>query len=98
MGTEMPVVAELFYGMEFSASREENIRRLRLALSGIPCWPFDRGAAETYGRIAAELRRTGRGMQVVDIMIAQTIGNCTVVSADRDLQAVPELIVENWLP
>jgi tRNA(fMet)-specific endonuclease VapC len=40
-------------------------------------------------------------MQVVDMMvaaIAKTLGNCTVVSADGDLAAVPELIVKNWRP
>ena len=38
-------------------------------------------------------------MQVVDMMIAAislTLGNCTVVSADSDLGAVPGLRVENW--
>ena len=28
--------------------------------------------------------------------IAKTLGNCTVVSADSDLTAVPGLTVENW--
>ena len=41
IGTCMPVVAELFYGMEFSATREENLRRLRRALSRVVCWPLD---------------------------------------------------------
>lgn len=56
IGTCMPVVAELFYGLEFSSTRDANIHRLRRALSGIVCWPFDRDAAEEYGRLAAELR------------------------------------------
>jgi tRNA(fMet)-specific endonuclease VapC len=99
IGTCIPVVAELFYGAEFSSTREENMRRLQRALSGIVCWPFDRGAAEEYGRLAAELRRMGRPMQTVDMMIAAialSLGNCTVVSADSDLAAVPGLTVENW--
>jgi tRNA(fMet)-specific endonuclease VapC len=99
IGTCMPVVAELFYGVEFSSTRDENIRRLRRALSGVVCWPFDRAAAEEYGRIAAELRRIGRPMQTVDRMIAAialSLGKCTVVSADSDLAAVPGLTVENW--
>src|SRR5438046_1119099 len=50
IGTCMPVVAELFYGVEFSSTREENFRRCRRALSRIVCWPFDRAAAEEYGR------------------------------------------------
>jgi tRNA(fMet)-specific endonuclease VapC len=28
--------------------------------------------------------------------IALTLGNCTVVSTDSDLSAVPGLTVENW--
>ena len=100
LGTCMPVVAELFYGMEFHRSRNENLSRLRRALNGIVCWPFDRAAAEEYGRVAADLRRQGRPMQVVDIMIAAialSLGNCTVVSADSDLTAIPGLPVENWI-
>jgi tRNA(fMet)-specific endonuclease VapC len=59
IGTGMPVVGELYYGIEFSATREPNLQRLRAALTGIIIWPFDRKAAEEYGRIAAELRRIG---------------------------------------
>ena len=39
-------------------------------------------------------------MQQIDVMIAaiaKTLGNCTVVSADGDLAAVPGLTVESWL-
>jgi tRNA(fMet)-specific endonuclease VapC len=99
IGTCIPVVAELFYGVEFSASRDANRPRLVRGLSRIRCWPFDRKAAEEYGRIAAELRRIGRPMQQIDIMIAavaRSLGNCTVVTNDTDLPAVPGLSVENW--
>ncbi|RPI87294.1 MAG: PIN domain-containing protein [Planctomycetaceae bacterium] len=41
IGTCEPVVAELFYGLEFSLSRDENKIRLRHALTQIKCWPFD---------------------------------------------------------
>jgi tRNA(fMet)-specific endonuclease VapC len=99
IGTCVPVVGELFAGVELSASRDRNLRRLRAALSRIVCWPFDRRAAEEYGRLFAELRRRGRPMQQIDIQIAAvalTLGDCTVVSADSDLAAVPGLSVENW--
>ena len=62
-------------------------------------WPFDRTAAEEYGRLAALLERKGRRMQVVDIRLAAiafTLGNCTVVTTDSDPSAVPGLTVENW--
>jgi tRNA(fMet)-specific endonuclease VapC len=97
--TCMPVVAELFYGVEFSSTRDENLRRLQRALSGFICWPFERDAAEEYGRLAADLRRRGRAMSQIDVMVAAialALGNCAVVSADSDLTAVPGLRVENW--
>jgi tRNA(fMet)-specific endonuclease VapC len=99
IGVGMPVLAELAYGVELSASRERNMRSLRSALPAWKVWPFDVKAAFEYGRIAAELRRLGRPMQQADVMIAAialSLGNCTVVSADSDLAAVPGLAVENW--
>ncbi len=41
IGTCEPVVAELFYGLEFSSSRDKNIIRLNRALSELRSWPFD---------------------------------------------------------
>src|SRR5437773_42604 len=99
IGIGIPVLAELYYGVEFSASRDKNLQRLPQALSGLTVWPFDEKAAAEFGRLRAELRRRGRPMQVIDIMIAATalcLGNCTVVSSDSDLNAVPGLTVENW--
>ena len=99
VGTGVPVLAELVSGIERSQSRERNMQRLRTALPSLKLWPFDPTAAFEYGRIHAELMRLGRPMQVVDVMIAAiaaVLGNCTVVSADSDLAAVPGLTVENW--
>lgn len=99
IGIGIPVLAELYYGVEFSASRDMNLKRLRQTVSGITIWPFDEHAAAEFGRLRAELRCRGRPMQVIDIMIAAiaiTLGNCTVVSADSDLASVPHLDVENW--
>src|SRR4051794_21125952 len=82
IGIGIPVLAELYYGVEFSASRDKNLERLRRALSGLTIWPFEEKAAAEFGRLRAELRRRGRPMQVIDIMIAATalsLGNCTVV-------------------
>jgi tRNA(fMet)-specific endonuclease VapC len=93
------VLAELWYGIELSSTRERNAERLRRTLPDLVVWPFDIAAAEEYGRLAAQLRRLGRPMQTFDILIAAValrMGNTTVVSSDSDLNAVPELIVENW--
>jgi tRNA(fMet)-specific endonuclease VapC len=99
VGIGIPVLAALVYGLEQSASRDRNMQRLRTALSAWRVWPFDNKAAFEYGRLAAELKRIGRPMQQVDIMIAAiafSLGNCSVVTADSDLAEVPGLPVENW--
>jgi tRNA(fMet)-specific endonuclease VapC len=99
IGTCLPVVGELFFGVENSATRDKNRKLLIRALSAILCWPFERKAAEEYGRIATELKRTGRMIQQIDIQIAAvalTLGACTVVTADKGLSSVRGLRTENW--
>jgi tRNA(fMet)-specific endonuclease VapC len=100
IGLCVPVLAELWYGVEYSSSRERNTARLRRILPDLIIWPFDVAAAEEFGRIAAEMRRLGRSIGRIDLQIAAialTLGNTTVISADNDLLAVPGLTVENWV-
>lgn len=99
VGTCFPVLAELFYGIEFSATRDANMALARAGIVKLTLWPFEQAAAAEYGRLAAELRRIGRAMQIVDVQlaaIALTLGDCTVVTTDSDLSAVPGLRTENW--
>ena len=45
------------------------------------------------------LRRIGRPMQQIDMQVAAvalTLGDCTVVTVDSDLSAVPGLSVTDW--
>jgi tRNA(fMet)-specific endonuclease VapC len=99
LGICVPVLAELYYGFHYSASRDENLKQLRHSIGELTIWPFDEKAAAEFGRLRAELRRRGRPMQIIDVMIAATaltLGSCTVVSSDSDLTAIPGLAVENW--
>jgi tRNA(fMet)-specific endonuclease VapC len=99
IGICVPVLGELWSGIECSSTRDRNADRLRHALSRLVVWPYAPDAAAEFGRIFAELRRIGRPMQQVDMMIAgiaRTLGDCTVVTTDTDLSAVPGLVVENW--
>ncbi len=99
IGIGIPVLAELWYGIENSTTRDRNAERLRRVLPELIFWPFTERAAEEYGRIAAELRRTGRPMGTIDLLIAAialSLGKTTVVTADADLKAVPGLSVEDW--
>jgi tRNA(fMet)-specific endonuclease VapC len=99
IGIGVPVLAELVAGIEHSRSRDRNMHSLKASLASLRLWPFDSAAAFEYGRIYAELARLGRGIGVVDGMIAaiaKTLGSCTVVSSDSDFRAVPGLTVDNW--
>lgn len=99
IGICVPVLGELVHGIEYGASAGPNLQRLRKALAVWMVWPFTDAAAFEYGRLAAELQRRGRTMQQIDVQIAAialTLGNCTVVTTDSDLSAVPGLAVENW--
>jgi tRNA(fMet)-specific endonuclease VapC len=99
IGICVPVLGELFYGVELSETRERNLQRLRHALSTLTVWPYTEAAAAEFGRLAAELRRIGRPMQSIDIQIAaiaMTLGKTIVVTGDTDLASVPGLDVENW--
>jgi tRNA(fMet)-specific endonuclease VapC len=99
IGICMPVLAEIVAGLEASASREKSWDIARRRLGKLICWPFDKAAAYEYGRIFAELKRRGRIIQQIDMMIAViafSLGDCTVVSKDSDLSDVPGLAVEDW--
>jgi tRNA(fMet)-specific endonuclease VapC len=98
VGIGVPVLAELWYGVENSTTRERKAERLRRVLPDLIVWLLTEQAAEVYGRVAAELRRTGRPVGKIDLLIAAialSLGKTTVVSTDNDLATVPGLAVEN---
>ena len=99
IGTCTPILGELLHGIELSHTREKNLKIVQRGIQTVTIWPFDVAAAEEFGRLAALLKRIGRPMQIPDIQLAAvafTLGDCTVVSSDTDLLAVPGLAVENW--
>lgn len=99
VGTCEPVVAELFAGVENSATRDENLVVLRRTLAGLKCWPLDRRASEEFGRLFVALKRAGRLIEPIDMLIAAialALGNCVVVTNDQDFRSVPGLRVESW--
>ena len=99
IGTCVPVLGELWTGIELSSSRKVKAQRLLKWLPDVIVWPYTNQAAQEFGRLSALLRSIGRQMQQIDVQIAAialTLGNCTVVTMDSDLAAVPGLNVENW--
>ncbi len=99
IGICVPVLGELWAGVELSATRARNLREVRRELPAFRLWPFEKAAAGEFGRLFAVLQRMGRPVQKVDLQIAAvaiTLGNCTVVTRDSDFTAIPGLAVEDW--
>ena len=96
-----PVLAELEFGAQLSARKDENLARIARLASGLRFQPFDAGAARRFGELKATLRRRGITITDFDLAIAATaleLG-AVLVSADRAFHdnPIPGLRVENWL-
>ena len=61
-------------------------------------WPIDLKTAPIFGDIYMELRRTGRVLSQVDIMIAALARQMklTILTTDRDFEALPDIRTEDW--
>ena len=99
--TSAITVGETVYGAQRSARTDELLSRLEtLVWPNVTILPFDRVAAETYGRVRAELERAGVSIGELDTRIAAIAlsRDLTVVTGNvRQFNRVPGLAVENWL-
>jgi tRNA(fMet)-specific endonuclease VapC len=98
VGICVPVLGEIVGGLKASGSKDSSWKIARPRLAKLICWPYEKAAAYVYGQIFAELKKSGRVIQQIDkqvAAIALTLGNCTVVSYDGDLKAIPGLPVED---
>ena len=98
----VPVLAlyELWYGVEKSARREENAKRVATFVAGpIQLLAFEETDAETAGLIRAALEKTGKPIGAYDVLIAgqATCRGLTLVTANaREFKRVKNLKWENW--
>jgi tRNA(fMet)-specific endonuclease VapC len=94
------VVAELFYGVNKSVKRTENLLGLKSFLKPVEIIAFDEAAAECYGDIRAALELTGQPIGGNDMMIAATVRSrdgIWVTNNTREFLRVANLHVENWV-
>jgi predicted nucleic acid-binding protein len=99
--TSAITVGEMVYGAYRSPSPEPLLRHLEERVwPNVRVLPFDRPAAETYGRLRAELERAGTPLSEPDLRIASIAltHDLTVVTGNvRHFARVSGLRVENWL-
>lgn len=91
--------AELVHGVEKSQAIEKNRLALALLLSNIEILNFDANAAESYGKIRADLEKQGTPIGPLDIMIAghaKSLNYTVVTNNTKEFNRVPGLKFENW--
>lgn len=91
--------AELVYGVEKSQAVEKNRLALTLLLSNIEILNFDALAAESYGKIRADLEKQGTPIGPLDMMIAghaKSLGYTVVTNNTKEFKRIKDLKLENW--
>jgi len=91
--------AELTYGVEKSMAKERNRLALTLLLSNIEIMDFNSDAAESYGKIRADLESQGKTIGPLDMMIAGHAKalDCTLVTNNtKEFERISGLMLENW--
>ena len=91
--------AELVHGVEKSQSIEKNRVALALLLANIEIMDFDSLAAESYGRIRADLEKLGTPIGPLDMIIAghaRSLDYTIVTNNTKEFVRVQGLKLENW--
>ncbi len=91
--------AELVHGVEKSKAIEKNRVALALLLANIEIMNFDSLAAESYGKIRADLEKAGTPIGPLDMMIAghaMALGYTVVTNNIKEFERVKGLKLENW--
>jgi tRNA(fMet)-specific endonuclease VapC len=90
--------AELLFGQ---AKRPDN-KKLQLVvqelLRRVESIPWDSIAAEKYGQLRAHMEQHGKVLGNLDLLIASHAAsiNATLVTNDRAISQVPDLVIEDW--
>jgi tRNA(fMet)-specific endonuclease VapC len=90
---------ELLFGAAKSAHRSAALERLRELVHLLPAMALPETAAETYGRIRADLEARGEKIGNNDLWIAAhavTAGLTLVTNSAREFRRVRGLKIQNW--
>ena len=98
-GIGLPSVGELWFMVYNSQRIAANAAELDRILADFRLWGYERAEAVEFGRIKAELRRTGRPIPDIDVQLAgiARINGLTLLTSDKHFEAVSDLKIENWL-
>jgi predicted nucleic acid-binding protein len=98
VGTCLPALCELETGIQQVRDPAAYRPTLRVLLLRIKVWPMTLTTARLYGEIHQDLKRRGRALSAVDIMLAALCRemDLKLVTTDKDFAALPWLKTEDW--
>lgn len=99
IGTCVPVLCEVAAGLEQTRRRERNRQDIGRFLRRIRLWPIEPGLAWTFADVFLEVKRLGRVLSQVDMMLAAMARQmkATILTTDRDFECLSDIHKENWL-
>jgi predicted nucleic acid-binding protein len=99
VGTCVPVLCEIEAGVQQVSHPDEYRLNLERLLRQIRVWPIDLSTARMYGTIHQDLKRRGRALSQVDMMLAALARQMKLmlITSDQDFAALHDIATENWL-
>jgi tRNA(fMet)-specific endonuclease VapC len=99
VGTCVPVLCEIEAGIQQVSQPDLYRLNLERLLRQVRIWPIDRSTAEHYGAIHHDLRRRGRILSQVDMMLAALARqmDLMLITSDQDFAALPDVPTQNWM-
>ena len=99
VGTCVPVLCEIEAGIQQVNQPDAYRLNLDRLLRQVRIRPVDRSTAQIYGVIHHDLKRRGRVLSQVDMILAALSRQMklTLVTSDQDFAALPDILPETWL-
>jgi len=93
-------LGELRYGAYYSERVDRNLKRIDDFLGKIKVIPLNEASMDKFGQIKADLRRQGKLIEDLDMLIASTaiVKDCVLVTNNTNhFKRIAGLKLENWL-
>ncbi len=99
IGISAITYSELEYGVANSGHVEQNLEALSEFIAPLEIIDFQSGAAPAYGELRAFLKKTGKLIGPLDMLIAAHaiyLGVVLITNNMEEFSRVPNLRLENW--
>lgn len=100
IGMTIVTLAELKYGAYSSQKAQQNLKTIANLLRKVKVLNLDQEGADRFGSIKANLRKKGKLIEDLDILIASITvvnGGILVTSNTEHFKRIKGLRLENWL-